>query len=677
VRLEPITMLRATCGLALALFAAACNAPFRPSDPDALIRVDGSIDPDAAPSDAMPDGGNAQLVLDLGHHAFGDVVIGQRSTAARFTVSNHGEPMQTALATMLVGDATDFAIATDQCNGRQLAAGDSCAIEVWFAPAMPGDVTSTLRVDGGAAGAPTAALTGTGIAPGALQFDDPAHDFGALAVAAASAPVTFAFHNTGQSTTGVLAVTVSDAAFDITSDPCTGLALPTGHDCTVAVRFKPSAVGPASASIKVTADPGGTATLSLGGTGTATVTVQPSGGGTGTVKSTPAGITCGATCTAAFGTSAVTLKASADPESRFLGWTGGACSGVGDCTLSLAAAVTVGARFEHHQVLTMIVAGAGSGTVTPTPGTACTTGTCTGSYAYGDVVALTAQAGVGATFSGWSGACTKDPCIVTMDAARTVTATFTKDTHAVTVVRQGTGSGTIKSSPVGIDCGGTCKASFGYGQVVALTPQPSGGSTFTGWADCDTVSGQICTVTMTKDHTVTPTFTLGQSTLSVQVQGDGTGTVKSDMGEIDCPGGSCSATFDNNHIVTLSANPGTGADFEGWSDGPCGGTNPTCSVTMDAAKSVTATFARKTFTLTVANAGLGGSMGAYTKSSDGRIDCHSTCSATYKYNDAVTLTAYEDASHQFTNWSGCTPGMDNPCTVYVTGDMTVTARFIK
>ena len=52
----------------------------------------------------------------------------------------------------------------------------------------------------------------------------------------------------------------------------------------------------------------------------------------------------------------------------------------------------------------------------------------------------------------------------------------------LTVLRAGSGSGTVTSSPRGIDCHSACSASFGEGTVVTLTATPAAGSTFTGWS---------------------------------------------------------------------------------------------------------------------------------------------------------------------------------------------------
>ena len=76
-----------------------------------------------------------------------------------------------------------------------------------------------------------------------------------------------------------------------------------------------------------------------------------------------------------------------------------------------------------------------------------------------------------------------------------------------------------------------------------------------------------------------------QHTLSVTV--NGSGSVTSSPAGIDCPG-TCSAGFDEDTDVTLTATPAASYTFAGWS-GACSGTGP-CTVTMDRDQQVTATF---------------------------------------------------------------------------------------
>ncbi|MEW6324047.1 MAG: hypothetical protein AB1515_01525 [Nitrospirota bacterium] len=76
------------------------------------------------------------------------------------------------------------------------------------------------------------------------------------------------------------------------------------------------------------------------------LTVNKVGNGFGVVTSVPAGIDCGAACTAAFnGGASVTLMATAVSDSRFVGWSG-ACSDTGPCMVLMDADKSVTATFE-------------------------------------------------------------------------------------------------------------------------------------------------------------------------------------------------------------------------------------------------------------------------------------------------------------------------------------------
>jgi hypothetical protein len=79
--------------------------------------------------------------------------------------------------------------------------------------------------------------------------------------------------------------------------------------------------------------------------------------------------------------------------------------------------------------------------------------------------------------------------------------------YPLTVTKTGTGSGTVTSSPPGIDCGSTCSAHFPSGTSVTLTASPNTGSTFTGWSGACTGSSPTCVVSMTQAKIVTATFT--------------------------------------------------------------------------------------------------------------------------------------------------------------------------
>jgi hypothetical protein len=76
------------------------------------------------------------------------------------------------------------------------------------------------------------------------------------------------------------------------------------------------------------------------------VSIVLTGNGAGTVTSNPSGINCGATCNASFlGNTQVILTAAAAAGSTFAGWSGGGCSGILTCTLTISANTTVTATF--------------------------------------------------------------------------------------------------------------------------------------------------------------------------------------------------------------------------------------------------------------------------------------------------------------------------------------------
>ena len=161
-------------------------------------------------------------------------------------------------------------------------------------------VTSTLTVTKAGSGAGTVSSSPTGI------------DCGSTCSAPFSAvPVT------------LTAAAASDSTFTGWSGDCSGTT--------------------ATCDLSMSADHSATATFESD----KTLTVSKVGGGTGTVTSSPSGIACGSTCshTYAHGTS-VTLTATPSSKSKFAGWSAGACSGTGSCTVTMSADRSATATFK-------------------------------------------------------------------------------------------------------------------------------------------------------------------------------------------------------------------------------------------------------------------------------------------------------------------------------------------
>ena len=168
--------------------------------------------------------------------------------------------------------------------------------------------------------------------------------------------------------------------------------------------------------LEVSYDDGGYLRLRCAPTAQETLTVAVTG--SGTVRSTPAGIDCGTTCSADFQrASQVQLSAVAATGQMFVGW-GGACSGSGACTVTMSAAKTVTATFAQQVVIRVLVANEGStaflyganSVEIPFFNGDCTqtgrgTRPCTVVVPAAPIT-LEAVPGAGDTFAGWSGACT-------------------------------------------------------------------------------------------------------------------------------------------------------------------------------------------------------------------------------------------------------------------------------
>ncbi len=228
----------------------------------------------------------------------------------------------------------------------------------------------------------------------------------------------------------------------------------------------------------------------------------------------------------------------------------------------------------------------GSGTVTGSG--VSISGPGSGSYnlSYGTPVTLTATPTTGYQFAGWSGACSgTGTCVLTMNGAESVTATFSliQETLSVSV----SGSGTVTGAGVS----GPGSYHLSYGTVVTLTATPSTGYLFTGWSGACSGTG-TCALTMNSAENVTATFSPIQETFSVSVSGCGTVTGAGVSGP-----GSYHLSYGTE--VTLTATPCAGYQFTGWS-GVCSGTG-TCTLTVNGAETVQANFSAPSINLTASS----------------------------------------------------------------------------
>jgi hypothetical protein len=131
----------------------------------------------------------------------------------------------------------------------------------------------------------------------------------------------------------------------------------------------------------------------------------------------------------------------------------------------------------------------------------------------------------------------------------------------------------------------------------------------------------------------------------------------------------CSFEIDQGVPVTLAGAPGKGSRFVGWR-GACSGTG-VCTVTMDAAKSMTAAFAVARFRLAVSVSGKG-----RVSSSPAGVSCPTRCSASFAGSKSVALKPTAAKGYRFAGWSGSCHGKGS-CRITMSRDRSAKATFRK
>ncbi len=348
---------------------------------------------------------------------------------------------------------------------------------------------------------------------------------------------------------------------------------------------------------------------------------------------------------------------------------------------------------EPTQSITLSVTGSGtgSGRVTSSPaGISCAlsagavSGSCSARFPAGAVVTLQPEPGATSVFLAFGGDCALAACQTTMEAPRTVTATFVPNFLSVVANATSVGGGRIVSTPSGIDCllngtapgTGSCSASFPVGTEVTLAQEPVAGAIFHAWStNC---TGNPCVVTVNGQRTVDATFRIPQSpgTLVVGGFGTGAGTVTSIPDGITCTitagvaTGLCSAVFAGGMSVSLNAVSTGSAAFAGFT-GACSGTVCNATIAPGTTTTVGAGFTAASMPATLVIAPTAGSRGGGTiTSAPAGINCTindgittGVCSVTFTTNTNVTLTQIPTGSSIFQGWSGDCIG--NPCQVTV------------
>jgi hypothetical protein len=234
------------------------------------------------------------------------------------------------------------------------------------------------------------------------------------------------------------------------------------------------------------------------------------------------------------------------------------------------------------------------------------------------------------------------------------------------VVLTGTGTGTVQSDVPGIDCPALCSNTWNLGTLFTLSATAGPNSRFVKWTGPCANTPPTCVATMSAAVRI-EAFFAHQFPLTLSVDASrASGTVISTPAGVSCPG-KCVANFDQGELVTFVAQPGTGSRLEAWG-GACSGRGE-CTVTVDQAKAVTATFGLRFRRLTTSIAGKGKII-----SSPAGIACPSRCIRQFDADSTISLRAVPAKGYKLSGWSGACKGTAR-CTVTLSGDAKVRATF--
>ena len=209
---------------------------------------------------------------------FSATAVNASAPAQTLTVNNNGLANLTVTSAALAGtDPGDFT-ATNNCTATVIP-GNTCTISVGFKPTASGARSATLAIASNG-GNQTVTLSGTGsgsptvslnVPVGGLTYPDTT--VGATPSAATNMP-TVTLTNTGAGALNISAITVSnDFVRDLAGTSCLpNTAIAAGQNCTLVVKFRPTAAGARSGSLTITHNAAGSpSTIVLKGNGLATL----------------------------------------------------------------------------------------------------------------------------------------------------------------------------------------------------------------------------------------------------------------------------------------------------------------------------------------------------------------------------------------------------------------------
>ena len=229
--------------------------------------------------------------------SFGSVILGSNQSLSE-TVTNTGGSSVTISQVGVSGTGFSLSGITAPVT---LTAGQSTIFTVKFAPQSAGSVSGTITITSNASNPTlTIALSGTGVAPGALGSNPTSLSFGSVTVGS-NQSLSGTVTNTGGSSVTISQVGITGTGFSLTGITAP-VTLTAGHSAGFSVTFTPASTGSVTGNVTITSNASNpTLTIPLSGTGAAAA---------GQLAVTPATLALGSVVVGTSGTASGSLTAS-------------------------------------------------------------------------------------------------------------------------------------------------------------------------------------------------------------------------------------------------------------------------------------------------------------------------------------------------------------------------------
>jgi hypothetical protein len=203
---------------------------------------------------------------------FGTVGIGATSSVASITITNCGFTNLTVTSILPVGSASnDFIVLSQSCIGSSIAPGETCGLDLVFAPLTNGTRNALLRLVSNA-NMFEIPLSGAGVVsePGLCFSSGGTFTFPGVPDGSTGAVQSITITNCGTAPLTITGIAPSGAdagQFLVVGDACSGQTIQIGQTCEIQMQFAPVGVGRRSATLEVNDNaPGNKHTVNLVGT---------------------------------------------------------------------------------------------------------------------------------------------------------------------------------------------------------------------------------------------------------------------------------------------------------------------------------------------------------------------------------------------------------------------------